>query len=500
MIRGLASFLFLGLFVPSFAQGGIRTLSLDSCRAMALRNNRHLGVSRMKQEIARNTTKAAKTKFLPKLDIVGGYQFMSKEVSLLNDYQKSALVNIGTTTSTQLGNELAPIISGLAQEGVLTPDQALHLGNLFDKMGTSMGEALNKTGQRIVDAFDTDTRNMFMASAMIRQPLYMGGGIVAANRIARINESLTRNDTEATLQNVIYDIDRAYWTVVSLEHKKRLADSYLGLVRKLDDDVRKMIREGVATRADGLKVDVKVNEAEMSVTQVENGLSLAKMYLCQLCGIPLVSDIKLADEDNGSIAPDNVGVTDAAVETAINNRPELKMLQNAVDISRQTTKVVRAAFLPQVALTAGYTMTNPNVYNGFENKFDGVWNIGLMVRIPVWNWFEGEYKVRSSKIATSIASMEMKEAQEKVELQVSQSNFKVKEANKRLVMAEKSVKSADENLRTATLGFKEGVMQTTDVMAAQTAWLQAKSQKIDAEIDVMLSQINLRKALGILQN
>ena len=66
-------------------------------------------------------------------------------------------------------------------------------------------------------------------------------------------------------------------------------------------------------------------------------------------------------------------------------------------------------------------------------------------------------------------------------------------------MATKNVENADENLRCANLGFKEGVIQTTDVMAAQTAWLQAQSQKIDAEIDVKLSQVNLRKALGVLQ-
>lgn len=474
-------------------------LSLDSCRAMALRNNRQLGISRLKQDVARNTTKAAKTKYLPKLDVVGGYMFTSKEMSLLSNDQKTALTNIGTTTSTQLGSELTTAITSLAQQGVLTQEQATHFSSFFNQTGTSLGQALNHTGQRIVDAFDTDTRNVFLVSAMIRQPLYMGGGIIAANKIAQISEDLTRNSTEAMLQTTLYDIDQAYWTVVSLNHKKRLANSFLDLVKQLDSDVKKMINEGVATRADGLKVDVKVNEAEMSVTQVDNGLSLAKMYLCQLCGMPLESDIKLADEDADEIITDNTQA-DANVQTAMDNRPELKMLQNAVDISKQSTRVVRAAYLPQVMLTGGYTMTNPNVYNGFENKFSGVWNVGVMVRVPVWNWFEGEYKVRSSKIATSIASMELTEAQEKIELQVSQSKFKVSEANKRLAMAERSVQSADENLRTANLGFKEGVMQTTDVMAAQTAWLQAQSQKIDAEIDVKLSQINLQKALGILQN
>ena len=259
-----------------------------------------------------------------------------------------------------------------------------------------------------------------------------------------------------------------------------------------------MIKEGVATRADGLKVDVKVNEAEMALTQAENGLVLSKMLLCQLCGLNVDSDITLADEDAENLAA--MGSDEPADrQVAMENRPELKMLQNSLDLSRQSTKVVRAAFMPQVLMTGGYLASNPNVYNGFERKLSGVWNVGVMVRVPLWNWMEGTYKVRASKIASAMIELEKDDIAEKIELQVSQSQFKVKEANRRLAMATKYVENADENLRCANLGFKEGVIQTTDVMAAQTAWLQAQSQKIDAEIDVKLSQVNLRKALGVLQ-
>lgn len=495
MVRLSNILLFLCIASSASAQ---QLLSLDSCRAMAIRNNKQLSISRLKQEVARNTRKAVRTKYLPKIDVLGGYEYTSKEISLLSDEQKSGLNNIGNKANGMIGNEVTPIISSLTQQGIITPEQASHLGNFILHFGSSMGEVLNHAGHKIVDAFETDTRNMFMASVMLKQPIYMGGGIIAANRMAKINEELTRNGAEATRQNTIYDIDLAYWTVISLKHKQKLSHSYLDLVRKLDDDVAKMIREGVATRADGLRVNVKVNEAEMTVTQVDNGLSLAKMYLCQLCGLPLDSDITLEDESKDNIITENIQ-QDADVQTAISNRPELKMLENAVGISEQSTKITRAAYLPQVALTAGYTTTNPNIYNGFENKFSGVWNVGVIVRIPVWNWFESEYKVKSSKIATSIARLELNEAQEKVELQVSQSKFKIDEANRRLSMANKNIISAEENLRSANLGFKEGVMQTTDVMEAQTAWLQAQSQKIDAEIDVKLSQINLRKALGILE-
>ena len=86
-----------------------------------------------------------------------------------------------------------------------------------------------------------------------------------------------------------------------------------------------------------------------------------------------------------------------------------------------------------------------------------------------------------------------------MELQVSQSRFKVTEADKRLAMAQANIRNAEENLRCANVGFSEGVIQSTTVMEAQTAWLQAQSQKIDAEIDVRLSRVNLDKALGTLE-
>lgn len=475
-----------------------QTLTLDSCRAMALRNNKTLSASRLQLDMARYNKKAAKTKYLPHISALGGYELTSREISLLSKDQKSALANAGTNTTGALHNDIAGALTSLAQQGILTPEQASNLGGMFGQVGSKIGEAVNHVGQNIVDAFRTDTRQMYALSVMLTQPIYMGGAIIAANRMADIGEEMAQNNIEASTQNTLHSIDQAYWTVVSVHHKKQLAESYLAVVKKLDDDVSKMIREGVATRADGLKVDVKVNEAEMSLTQAENGLALAKMQLCQLCGMDVDSDITLADENADNLVSQSDD-TQADRAVAMENRPELKLLQNSADMSRQATKLVRAAYLPQVLLTGGYVATNPNVFNGFERKLSGMWNVGVMVRVPLWNWMEGTYKVRASRIATTIVELERDDIREKIDLQVSQSQFKVKEANRRLAMATKNVENAEENLRCANLGFKEGVIPTTDVMAAQTAWVQAQSQKIDAEVDVKMSQVNLKKALGVLQ-
>jgi outer membrane protein TolC len=458
---------------------------------MALRNNKQMSVQRVKQEVAKNLRKSARTKYLPHVSAAGGYLYTSKEISLLSDESKDKLSNLGTNGVNQLQTGLAsamPVLSALF--GGTAP---------VTSMMNGMAGTLNQIGQGIVDELHTDTRHMFGGAILVTQPVFMGGAIVAMNKIADIGEEMAANSADARRQETLYQIDQAYWQVVSLRHKQKLAEGFLGLVKKLDGDVQKMIREGVATRSEGLSVSVKVNEAEMAVMKVNDGLTLSKMLLCQLCGLPVDEQVTLADEEKEEIAVTDEARTAAQTDMMLSNRPELKMLQNVVDISHQTTNLLKAGNLPQVMLVGGYSVSNPNVYNGFQRKFSGAWNVAVLMRIPIWNWGDVAYKVRAAKGAATIATLELEEAREKMELQLSQSNFRVNEADKKLELAKASRQKAEENLRTANLGFQEGVISSTTVMEAQTAWLQAQSQYIDAEIDVQLSRVNLQKSLGTLR-
>ena len=501
---GLSFFIVHLSFTTAEAQ---QALSLDSCRAMALRNNKQLGVAELKKDVAQNLRKSARTKYLPHVSAIGTYQWTSEELSLLNDQQKHSLSNIGTTAAGGLQGLTGGLETKIGQLGQMLGQMGIPMdafqqmaGQMQQQFGqtlTNTAGLLNTEGQKIVDAFRTDTRNIFAGSLMVTQPVFMGGAIIAMNKIADINEEMMQNSADVRRLAVIYSVDQAYWQVVSLKHKQRLAESFLNVVKKLDSDVQKMIDEGVATRSDGLSVSVKVNEAEMTLQKVNDGLVLSRMLLCKQIGLPLDSEITLTDEDADQLTVIAMR-PQAIIEQGAARRPELKMLDNAVSISRQATNILKAANLPQVALTGGYAISNPNVLNGFEKKFGGFWNVGLLVRIPIWNWGDVAYKVRASKTATAIASLELDEARDLIDLQVNQSSFKVTEANKRLALAQKSIERAEENLRVANVGFQEGVITPTTVMEAQTAWLQAQSQKIDAEIDVRLAQVDLQKALGTL--
>lgn len=478
--------LFFGLSSGIQAQ---RTLNLDSCRALALSNNKELRMSKEKVNAAHYQQKAAFTNFLPKIDMMGTYMRTEKEISLLSDDQKSAISNIGTAVAP-MGQKLQQILSS-------DPSLAPLLTPLQSVMGTLPG-ALNQVGQGMVDALRTDTRNMFGGMVTLTQPIFMGGKIIAYNKITKFAEQLAESQHATELQDVILNTDQAYWQVISLVNKKKLAESFLELVKKLDSDVSKMVAEGVATKADELSVKVKVNEAEMTLTKVENGLSLSKMVLCQLCGIPLDTPITLADESMENITlPDTY--IEGNVNTALSNREELKSLELASKIYRQKVNVTRSEFLPSVGLTATYLVTNPSLVNGFEKKMRGMWGVGMMVKIPVFHWGEGIYKVKAAKAEANIAQYKLDDVKEKVELQVTQATYKVNEATKKLAMAEKNMAKADENLRYANLGFQEGVIPTSNVLEAQTAWLSAQSGKIDAQIDVKMSEIYLNKSMGTLK-
>lgn len=294
--------------------------------------------------------------------------------------------------------------------------------------------------------------------------------------------------------------DETYWQVVSLANKKKLAESYVELLKTMDDDMDKMITEGVSTKADGLSVKVKLNEAEVTLTKVENGLRLSRMLLSQICGLPLEDPILLSDEQLSRLTVDYSAEITANVDEAWTNRSELKSLDYGIRIYKKKEAIALSDALPNVALTANYLVTNPNLFNGFHKDFAGMWTAGVVVKIPLSGWAESSFKRNAARAETVIMKLEQEEAKEKIELEVNQSVYKVNEAKKKLQASTRNMENADENLRTAKFGFEEGVIPSLNLLEAQTAWVSASSELIDSQIEVKLTETYLMKAMGTLKS
>ena len=289
------------------------------------------------------------------------------------------------------------------------------------------------------------------------------------------------------------DVDQAYWQIVSIASKKKLAESYADLLHSMEHDVNLAVQEGVSTESDAHQIKVKANEADMLRTKSENGLTLAKMLLCKRIGLDLGTDVVLADEQLDKVPVARIS-SGKSMDAIYADRPETRSLELASEIYDKKVTLARADMLPKIAAMGGYLVSNPSVSNGFEQKWNGYWGMGVVVNVPIFHGFEALNKTRKAKAEATLYRSQLEDAKNLINLQVSQLRKQESEAVEKLTMAESNLSSAEENLRTATIGFNEGVINANTALAAQTAWLQAHSEYIDAGIELQMLAANLDKA------
>jgi len=459
-------------FIPASA-----SVSLDSCRNMAVRNNKTIRMAEENLRSAGYYRDAAKSAYLPGIDFTGTYMYNQNEIRLLGEDAKLPTMTFDPATQSYNYN----IVKG--PDGMPVKDPST--GNYIPAQVAVIPK----------EAMSYDMHNVFAGAVTLTQPVFMGGQIKALNEIAGYGEQLAKAARNSLTQNVVYAVDEAYWLVVSLKEKRRLAESYVNLVDTLRYDVQAMLDEGVATRSDLLTVEVKFNEAKISLTKVDNGLTLSRMALAQLCGLPVNTQMELDDEElrhASSVQPD----ISCNLYEVYSRRQDLEVIRQGINMLKGREKLAMGEMLPKIAVIGAYSFSNPNVIDGFRKRFGGGFSIGAAVTIPIWHWGGNYKKYKAAKAQTTAQRLLLEDTEEKVSLQVSQARFSFDEAKKTYDMTVTNMNKADENLRQAELGFKEGVLTANDVIGAQTAWLKANSEKIDAEIGIRLCHTYLSKVLG----
>lgn len=461
------------------AAGFSQKVTLDSCRNMALSNNKALRMADEAIRAAGYERKSAFAAYLPGIDFTGGYMYNQRKIELLGEDAKLPTMSFDPATQTFKYNVLT------------TPD-----GTPIKDPSTG-GMIPTEVALIPKEAMSYDTHNVVAGAFTLTQPIFMGGMIKAMNDITEYAENIAYATKNAAVQDVIFGVDQAYWTVVSLDEKKRLARSFVNLVDSLRFSVNAMLNEGIATRADLLTVDVKLNEARIMLTKVDNGLTLSRMALAQICGQPVNTEMILADEGERTIdtalAPRSYNMEDVYAR-----RNDLEIIRQTINMLGSREKLAMGEMLPKIAAVGAYSFSNPNVNHGFEKRFGGGFSIGATLTIPIWHWGMHYNHYRSAKATTNAQRLVLEDLQEKVDLQVNQAKFSYDEAIKTYEMTLSNMESAEENLRCAQLAYKEGLMTTDDVIAAQTAWLAANSEKIDAQIAIRLCDVYLSKVLGTL--
>lgn len=359
------------LAISSHSYAG--TVSLDSCRNMALRASKSIRMADEAVKGAGYTRKAAAAAYLPGIDAGANYMYKQHKTSLLSEDAKLPTMFFNPLT----GKYDYDVVLGLDGKPVINPENGMPIPEVVAVIPK--------------DALTFDTRSIFAGAVTLTQPVFMGGQIKALNDIARYAEEALVATRNKVSQDVIYGVDEAYWTVVSLRAKQRLAESFVNLVDTLHYNVNAMLEEGVATRADLLTVDVKLNEAKIMRTKVDNGLSLSRMALAQTCGLPIDSEMTLDDEEATGIGDDMPDYV-YNMEDVYARRQDLEALRKGIGVLKGQEKLALGDMLPKLGIVGAYAFSTPNLVDGFSRSIKGGFSIGATLTIPIWHW-GANYKI-----------------------------------------------------------------------------------------------------------
>ena len=425
--------------------------TLEGCHRWALEANKGLKVADEKRTETDAMEKVALWQMLPKVSANGAYIWTEKSVELLSNEERERIEGV-------------PLV-----------------GNLI--------------AERLAQLLATDTRNVTAGALTVTQPVFMGGKLWAMHRTAALLAELAGVEYDKKVEETLAAVDEAYWQVVSVKHKMELAEQYAALLDTLTQNVEEMVAAEVATKGDLAKVRVKKNEAEMNLTKARNGLTLAKMLLAQRCGQPLDSEFDVSVKVDLKQESDRVQSATIQMDSVWARRKEMRMLRIGDSVAKAGVTIARSTLLPNVAVTGGYLMTNPNIEDGFQNDWGGMWFAGVVVNVPILHP-GGMYALKAAKAKRRETQWQMEEAQEMIALQVRKLSYELEVAEKKLAEAESDLENAEENLKLADESFRAGMASSSDLMAAQTAWMQAKGEVLDAQIEIEMGRVYLKQALG----
>lgn len=458
----------LTMLIPALAFS-IQQISLDEAVNMALQHNHMMKSSQELVKAGKDDKKAAITRFLPSFSLMGDYTQLQEKFKIKTDKMVIPLVD-------SQGN---PVYILNPQTGQPFVDPQTHM--------TFLPPQEIKFGQK---------KNYGLTFQMT-QPLFTGGKLIQQYKIAKSVSEISKANNSKSKQDLIYETEKSYFRVIELKEKVQLAEKYNLMMHKHLKDLENMLKVGIITKNDILKIKAKVNEAELLKLKANNGLTLSKMDLAQKIGLDLNSNYKISDTLKVKLTNAKNKFSNAKLD--IKNRPEIKMASENVKINKSLLKVAYSSYLPNIILNANYSYLKPDIFNNLENKFGDTWQVNLLFQMDLFKWNERGFNVAAAKHRKKASEEQMKELEEKINLQTTQSLFKYKEAMKTVVLAKSYLDQSAENLRMANNKMVQGMISSSEVLDAETIWQKAYSEWIDAKANLLTQELEVKKSLGILK-
>ena len=328
----------------------------------------------------------------------------------------------------------------------------------------------------------------------IQQPIFTGFKVFNGYRIASEGVKMADAQMQKSESDVILQVIESYWNLIKAHEFVTVSREAVEQMKSHVKDLENMFSLGMVTKNDLLKARVQLSSMEISSMRAANGKELAEKVFCNVIGIPLDTDVELT-EPLETVHKDSVSMKQS-IEMALENRPELKMMQHGIRASERAVDIAQAGYMPNVALVADYGYKRPD--REYANQFYNTWTVSLVASINIFDWGETYYKKMQAKSNVIKMQENFKQVQNAIKLETTSIVLQLREVEKRISVARENVSQAKENYKITDNMFRQGMATNSEVLDASTLLTKARTDYITALADYRITLARYRKAVGFI--
>jgi len=339
-------------------------------------------------------------------------------------------------------------------------------------------------------------KNVYNLATDLRQPLYRGGAIGAGIRAARYYASLTDQTLRGTYQRVIFDVRKAYYDArLALELERASAEA-VRVARQHLEDVRKDRAAGTASDFDVLRAEVELKNLLAQQVKDQNQYRLAVATLLNVIGVSQDSKVEITDPlVYRPIQPD----MEEAVRRAFLQHPDILEAELWIRVQNEALKAARSGLWPEVDAVLTGTYSRPDPHSQTRIEWGEAWNAGLALTYHLFEGFRTWARIKQERLTLQQRKIELRDTEERILLDIHQALLSLEDAARFVESQEANVQQAQEALRLAQVGFRQGVRKEVEVLDARRALTLARANYARAVYDHEMARLRLELATGTLE-
>jgi len=445
MRKAILSLVLAGGVVAIQAQG---PLTLEECRRLAREQSAEVTTARLEQESAGETRKAAFAKYFPQ---------------------------VSATAAAMAARD--PLVSAK------TPQTNLPV---YDGNPANLANATTAAYVPSLDLEAGQSANVVQLS--IQQPLFVGGRVVHGNRLAKLGEEVATSRRRLAERDAVAQAEEKYWTLLSLQEKRRTLDAYDSLLASLQREVGAAVKNGLTSRNDELKVSLERGHLRVQRLELESGARLAARDLRRHLGLPEDTVLALADS---LPTPSDPEALSAGRSGALERRLETGLLAQGVRAEQLQADMELGAMLPSVVVGAAAMRADIEGVDPVTNL------VGYaMVSVPVSDLWSGTHDTRARRLKVRVATLNEAETRRKMAMGIDKDWDDLVRAWQASLVAEDAVAQAEVNLSEASDLRRNGLSPLSDLLEAQALRQKSVDQRIDARKSYGLARSSYLRSIA----